>query len=546
MVELWMYLDAATGEQKGPVPARIVKKLLRKSIIQPHQLVWTQRLSEWTKITSVEPFVAYYRTLMTVWYYMAENATDASKNATRTGPTTTQQLIQLFLDGKVDGMTLVWSQELDDWKPVGAVSSLREFFDEANDEIDRESELIEQIRNVPIEHQVFENGSLEALVAEDGKSYLYDTESKTYVTPEDSIEEELASLREASMETNAKTQGRHESTKLLKQDTGKIVEATKQKSFEQAKADVHGEKKRMRKKKKKSDKWKTKKTNTWVYVNGLPLDVSIEEVHDHFAKCGVIQPDITTGKPRIKLYEDKERGVLNGDGSVCYMKEASVELAVQLLDKSQIRPDWPIDVQPAVFQQKEGKNVKRKKVKIDARAKIRMFEKEKALSWNEGEVNEPAGYRIVVLKHMFTPAEIEDEAFEKELQEDIHAECSKIGEVSKITLFSKHVDGVVVVKFASSGSAARCIEIMNGRFFAGRKLECGFWDGADYTHRESQNEELQRAEKFQEWLDDASSSSSDDEVEETNMEHIGNDTKAEEGHPERKLHPLSGDSDDRE
>lgn len=48
---------------------------------------------------------------------------------------------------------------------------------------------------------------------------------------------------------------------------------------------------------------------------------------------------------------------------------------------------------------------------------------------------------------------------------------------------------------------------MNGRFFAGRKLECGFWDGADYTHRESQVEQNERSEKFREWLEEGGSSS---------------------------------------
>jgi HIV Tat-specific factor 1 len=83
------------------------------------------------------------------------------------------------------------------------------------------------------------------------------------------------------------------------------------------------------------------------------------------------------------------------------MKEASVELAVQLLDKSQIRPEyvvptraprtscgltirrlycgnsWPIDVSPAEFKLKGGEFVKRKKLKIDTRAKVKLFEKQK-------------------------------------------------------------------------------------------------------------------------------------------------------------------------
>eukprot|EP00644_Phytophthora_capsici_P010679 jgi/Phyca11/526311/estExt2_fgenesh1_pm.C_PHYCAscaffold_90028 len=461
MAELWLYLDAVTGQQKGPVPAPIVKKLLRKGIVQPQQL---------------DPL-------------------DPGKEAARTGPVTTQQLVKLFMDGEADGMTLVWNQELNDWKPIGEVPSLREFLQETNDDLDRETELKEQATDVPIEHQVFENTSTNALVAEDGREYVYDAESKTYVTPEDKIEEELASLQQAMNEEKAK-----------ENDTAE--------------------------EKKKTDKWKKSKKNTWVYMNGLPLDVTVQEVHDHFAKCGVIQPDIVTGKPRIKLYQNKETGGLNGDGSVCYMKEASVELAVQLLDKSQIRPDWPIDVSPAVFQQKEGVFVKRKKLKIDTRAKIKMFEKEKALSWNEGEVNEPAGLRIVVIKHMFTPAEIEDEAYEKELQEDIHDECLKIGE-----------DGVVVIKFASSGSAARCIEIMNGRFFAGRQLECGFWDGTDYTHRESTNEEKERADKFQEWLEDGSSSESEAEEEKPGVGKEKAVSGGEGVHLGREMPDNSDDSD---
>jgi hypothetical protein len=81
----------------------------------------------------------------------------------------------------------------------------------------------------------------------------------------------------------------------------------------------------------------------------------------------------------------------------------------------------------------------------------------------------------------------------------------------QITLFAKHVDGVVVIKFASSGSAAKCVDIMNGRFFGGRKLECRFWDGTDYTHRESKQEQVERSEKFDEWLNEGSSSSEEEE-----------------------------------
>lgn len=41
---------------------------------------------------------------------------------------------------------------------------------------------------------------------------------------------------------------------------------------------------------------------------------------------------------------------------------------------------WPIDVTPAVFEQKGKEFVKRKKVKLDSRAKVKKFEQEKVRS----------------------------------------------------------------------------------------------------------------------------------------------------------------------
>lgn len=130
------------------------------------------------------------------------------------------------------------------------------------------------------------------------------------------------------------------------------------------------------------------------------------------------------------------------------------------------------------------------------------------------------------------------------MQEDIYGECSKIGEVSKITLFAKHIDGVVVIKFASSGSAARCVEIMKGRFFAGRKLECGFWDGTDYTHRESKNEEKERVDKFQEWLEEGSSSSDSEANDEEQTKQNEKPARGNEVHSGRDIPRAADGSDD--
>ena len=76
--------------------------------------------------------------------------------------------------------------------------------------------------------------------------------------------------------------------------------------------------------------------NTAVYITNLPLDTDIEEVQKVFSRCGVIAEEIDGRKPRIKLYTD-EAGNLKGDALIVYFRAESVDLAVQMLDDSQLR-----------------------------------------------------------------------------------------------------------------------------------------------------------------------------------------------------------------
>lgn len=44
-----------------------------------------------------------------------------------------------------------------------------------------------------------------------------------------------------------------------------------------------------------------------------------------------------TGKPLIKLYRSEDTGEIKGDASICFVQEASVELALSVLDEAPLR-----------------------------------------------------------------------------------------------------------------------------------------------------------------------------------------------------------------
>lgn len=111
--------------------------------------------------------------------------------------------------------------------------------------------------------------------------------------------------------------------------------------------------------------------NTAVYVTSLPLDTTVQEVHDVFSRCGVIAEEIDRGKPRIKLYMDDD-GNFKGDALVLYFRAESVDLAIQLLDDTEFRlgDGQKMKVAAADFSYKAQK---------DAPAKSNMKDKKKII-----------------------------------------------------------------------------------------------------------------------------------------------------------------------
>ena len=116
---------------------------------------------------------------------------------------------------------------------------------------------------------------------------------------------------------------------------------------------------------------------------------------------------------------------------------------------------YALSVQQATFEFKEGAAPKPPR-KIggklsslsaeDQAQRIRSAEQRASLSWAE-EGDETIGLRIIVLQNVFDPAELRgDDTAQDELAEDVAEEVAKFGDVERMTVFSKHAAGPIMVR----------------------------------------------------------------------------------------------------
>ncbi|KAF3929192.1 hypothetical protein AA313_de0202788 [Arthrobotrys entomopaga] len=118
--------------------------------------------------------------------------------------------------------------------------------------------------------------------------------------------------------------------------------------------------------------------------------------------------------------------------------------------------------------------------------------------------------KVVILKHMFTLQELEeDPAAMLDIKEDIREECSKLGEVTNVTLYDQEEAGVVSVRFGNEQSAQACVRMMDGRHFAGAKVEAYIYDGQERFKKtktkDTDADEKSRLDKFGAWLEEEAS-----------------------------------------
>lgn len=438
-------------------------------------------------------------------------------------------LLHKLREGEIDGLTSVCASESGHWTKLIDVPELKDAASKIAEEeeikmnalqaLDEKSQVFvpedDMINKYNLTFAPEQKVSKKSFRSDAGVKYMWDEDEQEWVEDDDQEDSEDEEGGQGGKVESEDGGSNHGGTHGLSKSVSGPGSADNPNENEND-SDKGKEEKRKRKKRKKGGDWSANAGQMWIYVSQLPLDISVEEVKAHFSKVGLIAINPADQQPKIKLYTD-DTGAPKGDCSICYVAQSSVEMAVDVLHGGFIRASCrkPIDVQKAEFQRREDFHPDWRKTRPSvSRNQVKVVQSvvAQALAWNNEDdsgVSKRKAVKIVVVEGMFEPQDFEDPTFSDTLEQDVATECGKCGEILKITVYSKNSRGPVIVKFATSYAAQECIRLFDGRFYAGRKLRCFFWDGKTNYDVSSEGGdganttavEDKRLDEFGDWLE---------------------------------------------
>lgn len=280
----WFFLDS-NNNQQGPIAESELKRLFSKAMIDGETLVWNSGMRDW------KPIAELTQLRQSLLAEEEEEEDDEEEDedeeeevVIKTLPVNSLvNVVSGIIDGKpsctyADGTTYVWEESERRWKP--------------------------HTQNLGVEN-ISAKGSNPMVTIQDGNVYEWNEEGKCW-----KIQEVVNEAQEAQ-ETGDKRGVKRKNNQAETDETNETHEADENREhLEEETEKAQGEKNEKVKKKKKSKKkkkdWVSKVQNTSIYIQGLPLDITIEEIESFTKKCGVLLLDPDTQKSKIKLYTNED------------------------------------------------------------------------------------------------------------------------------------------------------------------------------------------------------------------------------------------------
>jgi len=280
---------------------------------------------------------------------------------------------------------------------------------------------------------------------------------------------------------------------------------------EENEVDTSEEKQKNEENTKNEEVEKTKKTgwnsemelhNCCVYVSNLPLSMTMQKFEEMMSKYGMIKRDPVNNELKLKLYKMKDSEEIKGDGICFYLKPQSVDLAIQLLHKSQYEGKT-ILCERAKFEMKGEFDAKKAKKKALTQKKRAFENKKKLFQWRLDEEKTHDNRRknheqVVVFRGCFNSQDMStDILLKSRVKLAMQKLCQNYGDVAKVTVYGENEAGIVTVKFKTIPEADLCVEKTNNTLFGTKIIGASLWDGKEKFHvRETEEEEQNRIEEW--------------------------------------------------
>ncbi|AQZ11446.1 CUS2 (YNL286W) [Zygosaccharomyces parabailii] len=237
-----------------------------------------------------------------------------------------------------------------------------------------------------------------------------------------------------------------------------------------------------RSQRKHDDGSKDKRRPSAIYLSNLCRRHTTEDqLIKEFSKFGAIMKD-QFSKFRCKLYKD-DNGDLKGDALIVYVRHESVPLAIEMMNGYKLNGS-EIKVEVAQFE-----NRKRSLQDGEENRSYKLAKKQDS----EGEKNQSINCVVKIgnvldLYQDFSEEELND------IEQDLLHGCKEVGKVKRINF--NVITGEAEVQFENEQEARSCCNVINGRFFDGRKLlvyrlnEQDAAQSADETEESSHEDDL--------------------------------------------------------